>query len=160
MTAPQTKTYEQKLANVVRRLASDHDGEVIAAVSALKRLLASRDADLNDFAGAVELLATGGLEQAELERVFEAGRAKGLSEAGCRQAEELAVYGQRLDGSYDWLAIALFCQRETTRLRDGKEREFVDDMASRLSFPGREPTGKQSTWLLAIFRRLGGRMKK
>jgi hypothetical protein len=44
--------------------------------------------------------------------------------------------GQRLDGSYDWLAIALFCQRETTRLRNGKEREFVDDMASRLSFPG------------------------
>jgi hypothetical protein len=160
MTARQTKTYEQKLADVVRRLASDHDGEVIAAVSALKRLLASRDADLNDLAGAVERLATGGLEQAEMERVYEAGRAKGLSEARREQAEEIAVYGQRLDGSYDWLAIALFCQRENTRLRGDVERTFVNDMAARMSFPGREPTEKQAVWLLAIFRRLGGSMKK
>jgi hypothetical protein len=46
-----------------------------------------------------------------------------------------------------------------SRLKDAKEREFVNDMAARLTFPGREPTEKQATWLLAIFRRLGGKMK-
>ena len=159
MTA-ESKTYEQRLAGLVRMLGSDSEGEVLATHGALKRHLASRGVSFTDLGNAIEKLATGGLEQAELERVFEAGRAKGLSEAGRQQAEELAVYGQRLDGSYDWLAIALFCQRENTRLRGDMERTFVNDMAARMSFSGREPTEKQAVWLLAIFRRLGGRMKK
>jgi hypothetical protein len=159
MTA-ESKTYEQRLAGLVRMLGSDSEGEVLATHGALKRHLASRGVSFTDLGDAIEKLATGGLEQAELERVFEAGRAKGLSEAGRQQAEELAVYGQRLDGSYDWLAIALFCQRENTRLRGDLERTFVNDMAARMSFPEREPTEKQAVWLLAIFRRLGGKMKK
>jgi hypothetical protein len=159
MTA-ESKTYEQRLAGLVRMLGSDSEGEVLATHGALRRHLASRGVSFTDLGDAIEKLATGGLEQAELERVFEAGRAKGLSEAGRQQAEELAVYGQRLDGSYDWLAIALFCQRENTRLRGDVERTFVNDMAARMSFPEREPTEKQAVWLLAIFRRLGGRMKK
>jgi hypothetical protein len=159
MTA-ESKTYEQRLAGLVRMLGSDSEGEVLATHGALKRHLASRGVSFTDLGDAIEKLATGGLEQAELERVFEAGRAKGLSEAGRQQAEELAVYGQRLDGSYDWLAIALFCQRENTRLRGDVERTFVNDMAARMSFPEREPTEKQAVWLLAIFRRLGGKMKK
>ena len=159
MTA-ESKAYEQRLAGLVRMLGSESEGEVLATHGALKRHLASRGVGFTDLGNAIEKLATGGLEQAELERVFEAGRAKGLSEAGRQQAEELAVYGQRLDGSYDWLAIALFCQRENTRLRGDMERTFVNDMAARMSFPEREPTEKQAVWLLAIFRRLGGRMKK
>jgi hypothetical protein len=159
MTA-ESKTYEQRLAGLVRMLGSDSEGEVLATHCALNRHLASRGVSFTDLGNAIEKLATGGLEQAELERVFEAGRAKGLFEAGRQQAEELAVYGQRLDGSYDWLAIALFCQRENTRLRGDVERAFVNDMAARMSFPEREPTEKQAVWLLAIFRRLGGRMKK
>jgi hypothetical protein len=160
VTAPQTKTYEQKLADVIRRLASDQDGEVIASVGALKRMLASCNADLNDLASSVERLATGGLEEAEMNRLFDAGYEKGLADSRRKQAEELAVYGQRLDGSYDWLAIALFCQRENTRVRGDVERTFVNDMAARMSFPGGEPTEKQAVWLLAIFRRLGGRIEK
>jgi hypothetical protein len=153
------KSFEVRIADLVRLLGSESEGEVLATHGALKRLLASRGVSFTDLGNGIERLATGGLEQAELERVFEAGRAKGLSEAKRQQAEELAVYGQRLDGSYDWLAIALFCQRENARLRGDVERTFVNDMAARMSFPGREPTEKQATWLLAIFRRLGGRME-
>ena len=154
------KSFETRIADLVRLLGSDSEGEVLAAHAALKRLLASHDVSFTDLGNGIEKLATGGLEQAELERVFEAGRAKGLFEAGRQQAEELAVYGQRLDGSYDWLAIALFCQRENTRLRGDVERKFVNDMAACMSFLGREPREKQAVWLLAIFRRLGGRMEK
>jgi hypothetical protein len=93
-----------------------------------------------------------------MKRVFDAGRAQGLEEAerGRRKAD--VTLGLRPDGSKDWEAIALFCQRELHRLSNPKEREFVNDMAARLTFPGREPSEKQATWLLAIFRRLGGRI--
>ena len=158
VTAPQTKTYEQKLADVIRRLASDQDGEVIASVGALKRMLASRNADLNDLASSVERLATGGLEEAEMNRLFDAGYEKGLADSRRKQAEVLTVYGQRLDGSWDWEAMALYCQREKARI-DAKHRQFIDDMAGRLAWGG-EPTPKQGTYLLSLFRQLGGRMKK
>jgi hypothetical protein len=160
MTAPQEKPFESKLASLVRMLGTEHEGEILAAHGALRRLLASRGVTFTDLGDAVERLATGGLEEAEMKRLFDAGYQKGLSEAGRAQAEELAVFGQRLDGSYDWSAIALFCQRESARLRGDVERTFVNDMAARMSFSGREPTEKQATWLLAIFRRLGGRMRK
>jgi hypothetical protein len=42
-----------KVAKLVRMLASDRDGEVLAAVAALKRTLAAGGADLNDMAAAI-----------------------------------------------------------------------------------------------------------
>jgi hypothetical protein len=158
MTDSSGKPFEAKLANLVRRLGTEHEGEAVATWGALKRLLASHGVSFTDLGDAVEKLATGGLEKAEMERLFEAGRAKGAAEAERKHTESEAVLGKRLDGSTDWEAIALYCQREIARLRDAKEREFVNDMAARLTFPGREPTEKQATWLLAIFRRLGGRI--
>jgi hypothetical protein len=152
------KSYEQKLADVIRRLASDHDGEVIATVSALKRLLASRNADLNDLAGAVERLATGGLEEAHMQRLFDAGYQKGLEDATRKQVEAEGAFGLRPDGSPDWERIALYCQREKGRFKEDRHRQFVDDMASRMTWSC-EPTPKQATYLLSLFRQLGGRVK-
>jgi hypothetical protein len=154
----QIKTYEQKLADLIRLLASDHDGEVIATTHALSRLLASRNADFNDLASAIESLATGGLEEAEMKRIFDAGRAEGARDAERSHAESEAVYDQRLDGSTDWEAISLFCQREKTRL-NVRHHQFIDDMAARMTWGG-EPIKKQGPYLLSLFRQLGGRMKK
>jgi len=102
----QTKTFEQRLAALVRLLASDVDGEALAAARALKRLLASRDADLNDLAGGIEKLATGGLRDAEMKRIFEAGYAKGAAETRSASGEVEPASGKRADGSTDWLASA------------------------------------------------------
>ena len=154
------KSFETRIADLVRLLGSDSEGEVLAAHAALKRLRASHDVTFTDLGNGIEKLATGGLAEEAMQRVADAFYRKGLTDAARRQAEEQAVYGRRLDGSYDWLAIALFCQRENTRLRGDVERKFVNDMAACMSFPGREPKEKQAVWLLAIFRRLGGRMKK
>jgi hypothetical protein len=159
MTGSTEKPFETKLAHLIRMLGTEHEGEAIAAWGALKRLLASRNVSFTDLGDAVEKLATGGLEEAEMKRLFEAGRAEGARDARRTQAEAEAIFGKRPDRSTDWEAIALFCQHENARLRSEAERTFVDDMAARLSFPGREPTEKQATWLLAIFRRLGGRIK-
>jgi hypothetical protein len=158
MTDPAEKPLEAKLANLIRRLGTEYDGEALATWRALKRLLASHEASFTDLGDAVEKLASGGLAEAEMKRLFESGRAQGLKEAGREHQEAESALGKRPDGSTDWEALALYCQREIARLRDAKEREFVNDMAARLTFPGREPTEKQAQWLLAIFRRLGGRI--
>jgi hypothetical protein len=140
------KSFETRIADLVRLLGSDSEGEVLAAHAALKRLLATRGATFTDLGNGMEKLAAGGLTEAHMQRLFDAGYAKGLTDATRQQAEEQAVYGQRPDGSYDWQAIALFCQREGGRLKP-QEKQFVDDMAGRLSWPGREPTPKQGEWL-------------
>jgi hypothetical protein len=153
------KTYEQKLAALIRMLGSSSEHEARSALAALGRLLASRSVGFTELGDAVERLATGGLEEAELERAFEAGRQQGVVEARRELAKTEAVYGQRPDGSYDWPAIAQFCQRTGRGRLKPNEQQFVDDMAGGLSFSGREPTEKQAMWLIAIFRKLGGRLK-
>src|SRR5262245_15076381 len=50
------KTLEERIAAVVRLLASDKDGEVVAAVNALKRTLASAGTDINGLALGIENL--------------------------------------------------------------------------------------------------------
>jgi hypothetical protein len=150
------KSFEAKLAALIRMLGAEHDGEILAAHGALKRHLATREVNFTDLGDAVEKLATGGLEEAEMTRLFEAGFAKGLIEAGRKQAEEQAVFGLRSDGSTDWEAIALHCQREKARI-ELKHHEFVDDMASRMAW-GREPTEKQGKYLISLFRGIGGRI--
>jgi hypothetical protein len=148
---------ETKIANLVRRLGSEHDGEKLATVNALGRLLASNNVTFTDLGDAVEKLATGGLEEAELKRVFDAGYAKGVEEAQRERAAEQAVFGLRSDGSTDWEAIALHCQKEKHRI-EAKHHQFLDDMASRLTW-GREPSDKQGKYLISLFRGIGGRIK-
>jgi hypothetical protein len=153
----QNKTYEQRLADLVRRLGTEHDGEIIATVRALKRSLESRGLTFTDLGDGIEKLATGGLTQGEMERIRDASYAKGLADAERKFAEVQTVFGLRSDGSTDWEEIALYCQREKARVVEAKSREFVDDMASRMTW-GREPSEKQGKYLLSIFRQLGGRV--
>jgi hypothetical protein len=107
MTAPTAKPFECRVADLIRRLGTDFEGEAVAAWSALKRLLASHNVTFTDFGDAVEKLATGGLEEAEMKRIFDAGRAQGAADAERKHAEAGALFGRRPDGSTDWEAIAL-----------------------------------------------------
>jgi hypothetical protein len=153
----QNKTYEQRLADLVRRLGTEHEGEAIATVRALGRTLASRGLTFTDLGDGIEKLATGGLTQGEMERIRDASYAKGVLDTERKLAEGQAIFGLRSNGETDWEAIALYCQREKARVVEAKSREFVDDMASRMTW-GREPSEKQGRYLLSIFRQLGGRM--
>jgi hypothetical protein len=154
----QAKTYEQKIADLIRRLGTDHEPEVITVVRMLRRLLASQNVTFTDLGDAVEKLATGGLTQSAMEQIRDAGYAKGLADAEQKYAEAQSIYGLRPDGSTDWEAIALYCQRQKHRI-EAKRHEFVDDMASRMTW-GREPTSeKQGKYLLSLFRQVGGRIK-
>ena len=75
-----------------------------------------------------------------------------------KQIEAEAAFGLRPDGTPDWERIALYCQSEKGRLKEDRHRQFVDDMASRMTWSC-EPTPKQATYLLSLFRQLGGRVK-
>jgi hypothetical protein len=97
------KSYETKLADLIRQFGTKFEGEAIATWRALGRLLAARNVGFTDLGDAVEKLATGGLEEAEMKRLFDAGFAEGLIEAERKLAEEQAVYGQHPDGSTDWV---------------------------------------------------------
>jgi hypothetical protein len=153
----QAKTYEQKIADLIRRLGTDHEPEAVTVVRMLKRLLASQNVTFTDLGDAIEKLATGGLTQTAMEQIRDAGYAKGLADAEQKYAEAQSVFGLHPDGSTNWEAVALHCQRQKHRIEAAKH-EFVDDMASRMSW-GRDPIGKQGPYLLSIFRQIGGRIK-
>jgi hypothetical protein len=152
------KSFEVRIADLVRLLGSGSEGEVLNAQGALKRLLASRSVGFTDLGNAIEKLPTGGLADDQMRRVFDAGYQKGLEEAVRKQVEAEGAFGLHPDGSPDWEGIALYCQREKDRLKDDRHRQFVDDMASRMTW-SREPTPKQATYLLSLFRQLGGMVK-
>ena len=150
------KTYEQRLADLIRHLGAEHDGEVLNTVGALRKALASRNLTFTDLGDGLEKLATGDLTQGAMQRIHDAAYAKGLADAERKSTEGQAVYGLRPDGSHDWEEIALHCQQQKQRL-EAKHHQFVDDMASRLTW-GREPSEKQGKYLLSLFRQIGGRI--
>jgi hypothetical protein len=155
MSAGAGKTFETRIADLIRRFGTEFENEAIATWRALKRLLSSRDVSFTDLGNGIEKLATGGLEVAEMQRLFDAGYAKGVADTRREQAKEQVVFGLRSDGSTDWEAISLFCQREKSRI-DAKHHQFIDDMAGRMAW-GREPTDRQAKYLLSLFRGIGGR---
>ena len=156
MTAAE-KSIGVRIADLVRLFGSQSEGEVLNAHGASKRLMASRSVGFT-LGNAIEKLATGGLADDQMRRVFDAGYQKGLEEAIRKQVEAEGAFGLRPDGSPDWEGIALYCQRQKARLKEDRHRQFVDDMASRMTW-SREPTPRQATYLLSLFRQLGGRVK-
>jgi hypothetical protein len=147
-------TYSEKLAMCLRLLGSDQDGEVVAAVRALKRMLRSSGEDLHDLAARVEKPA---LNDAEMRKIFDAG-----VEAGIRKAEAVQ-HGdgefRAVDGTPPWEDITVWLQHyddQHDRLT-ARERDFVNQMAEHVLW--REPSERQGRWLLGIFRRLSGRIR-
>jgi hypothetical protein len=144
-------TPEQKLGTFIRLLASEQDGEALAAARAIVRTLKSSGGDIHTLAERVENANGGKLTDAEMQKIFDAGFQAGVHEVESRSTGEF----HNVDGTPAWNEIALFCQQNNSRLREN-ERRFVNDMAGRSIW--REPTEKQAKWLKSIFYRLGGKI--
>jgi len=145
------KTLEERIAAVVRLLASNSDGEVLAAVHALKRTLASAGTDINGLAYGIENLGKSTVVPDEIK--------KKIWDAAVRHTENRLHGGddfRSTDGKPTWQAVALFCQRNKQRLRP-RTHEFVDKMASQTVWD-QEPTEKQHKYLFALFLQLGGKI--
>src|SRR5215831_3332162 len=98
-----------KLCKMIRMLASDCDGDVIAAARAIKRTLRSEKLDIHELAKCIEESNGGTLTEAEMRKLYDAGY-----DAGLRVAEE-KHHGTtdfvNVDGTPSWHEIALWCQQ-------------------------------------------------
>jgi hypothetical protein len=157
ITTRRSDRHGSRIGDVIRRLSSESDGEIVAAVRAMQRMLQSSGADIHDLAEHIE----NGLTETDKQQIrtaILAARAEGYAE-GVRMAEArhngTGVF-RNTDGKLDWTEVALFLQREKHRL-PAKNHEFIDDMAARTPF-GREPSIKQHQYLHSLFHKLGGKI--
>jgi hypothetical protein len=151
----------KRVADLVRRLASDFEGEQLNTVAALKRTLKREGLSLSDIAIVIES-CNGAIEErkysdSDAEIIYARGVQKGREEEARNRPADHPPEFYDIDGHPRWNAIALFCQKNSQRLRPA-EQGFIDDMAGNTMW--REPTEKQAKWLLSIFIRLGGRRQQ
>jgi hypothetical protein len=147
----------RRVAKLIRLMSSEHDGEWGNAVRKLKLVLGGEGLTFNDLATVIEN-CDGAIEErkysdADAEIIFARGVEKGRVEGAQKQTAPPEFYDA--DGRPRWYEIAAFCQQNRQRLRDEWQRNFVDDMPSKILKFG-APTEKQSRHLLAIFVKLGG----
>ena len=146
------KTLEERLADCIRVLSSEKDGEVVAAARALKRTLESAGTDIHGLANAIEKLG----KRAEVSKE----QMKQIWDTAVQHTENRLHGGddfRSTDGKPTWQSVALFCQRNRYRL-EPKHHEFINDMAARTVYE-REPTEKQHKYLFALFLKLGGKIQ-
>jgi hypothetical protein len=157
-TASKIDAILPKLARLLRRLGpGTTDGEIVATVYAMRSLLDKNGADFHDLTARIETPASG-LHLEEMEELYSVAYAQAKQDLQQKRAKALAACGMRADGSQDWEAIAVYCQRRKTRLLP-KHHEFIDDMAASMTW-GREPSERQGKYLLSLFRQIGGKMRE
>ena len=144
----------KRVADLVRRLASPHDGEVIATVRALRRVLEASGLDIHAVAAPLEAPNGKHIPEEEMRRLYAAGYAAGVQAAENRQHGSDDFRGT--DGKPTWEAVALFLQRNKHRL-DPKHHEFIDKVASQTVW-GDEPTERMHKYLHSLFFKLGGKI--
>ena len=156
-----------RLVPLIRMLSSSAEREVLNAVRALLRLLASAGLDIHALAERVEH-GNEPLSAAEMQRIydkgFEDGFAKG-AEHGRRSAvitaQSVGVFATHVDSginSYSWQEIAQHCAANSS-LFHGKDLDFVESIAEQLTYRG-SPTPAQAKWLRDLFmRKFGGRIE-
>jgi hypothetical protein len=115
-----------RIEKLVPRLASTHDGEVVATARAINRTLKAAGLDWHDLAKAVATNFSGRISHASL------------------QIEP--------DKATDWSDLARWCCDHDNRRLTPREREFVEDMVAWCRW--REPTRRQAVWLADIANRL------
>ena len=145
------KTLEEKIAAVIRLFASDRDGEVIAAVSALKRTLATAGTDINGLALGIENLGKSTVVPDEIK--------KKIWDAAVQHTENRLHGGddfRSTDGKPTWQAVALYCQRNINRL-DTRHHDFINKVAAQTVYD-QEPTERMHKYLVSLFLRLGGKI--
>jgi hypothetical protein len=144
-------TLEERIAMTIRLLASDRDGEIIAAVCALKRVLESAGTDINGLAHGIENLGKSTVVPEELKRKIWAAAV---------QHTENRLHGgddfRSTDGKPTWQAVALYCQRNIQRL-DARHHDFINKVAAQTVYD-QEPTERMHKYLFSLFLRLGGKI--
>jgi hypothetical protein len=146
----------KRIAKLFCMLGSDHDGEVLGAVGAMKRLFKTEGLSFPDIAIVIES-CNGQIEakkysDSDAEIIFARGVEKGRTEEATKQKAPPEFYDA--DGRPRWYEIAEFCKQNSSQLTQW-EQGFISDMPSRMVKWGR-PKGGQIPILMGIFVKLGG----
>jgi hypothetical protein len=143
---------ESKLEKFILLLASDKDGEVVAAARALNRTLKSAKLDIHALADSISQANGKEYTQAQLLKARELGIAEGRRLE--QQEQNGAIFRNvNLDDEPTWHEIAIECAAHPDRLHCEREKQFVKDMVRR-TVHGGEPTKKQASWLRKIYARV------
>jgi hypothetical protein len=147
-----------KLANFIRLLASDKDGEVVASARAIVRTLANIGADIHDIANRIEHSSNGALSEKEMQEIYNAGIAAGLKLAEQKLRNRTYQSTLQMPPASD---MAMFCYQHRDQLNEPNEkfdeREFILNMVSltRRCVPLSE---RRQRCLEGIYLRLAGRI--
>src|SRR5215831_7061378 len=149
LTTRRDDRHGSRLGDIIRRLTSDSQGEALAALCAMARLLESHRLSFLDLADHVEN-GSGGLSEddkkkirSEIENARAIGYAEGVKAAESKQHGTGAF--RNTDGALDWKEVALYCQRQKHRLNP-KHHDFIDKVASQAVYD-REPTQPMHKYL-------------
>jgi hypothetical protein len=148
----------KRIGKLFRMLSSGYDNEVLAAVGRMKTLFKAEGLSFSDIATVIEN-ANGEIEEkkysdTDAEIIFTKGVEKGRAEEARKREAPPEFYD--IDGNPRWYEIAVYCQQNSTQLRNEWERNFANDIPGRIIKFGK-PTEKMIPHLLAIFVKLGGR---
>jgi hypothetical protein len=147
----------KRIAKLFRMLSSDYDNEALAALGRMKNLFKAEGLSFSDIATVIEN-CNGEIEEkkysdTDAEIIFTKGVEKGRAEEARKREAPPEFFDT--DGQPRWYEIAVYCQQNSTQLRNEWERNFANDIPGRIIKFGK-PTEKMIPHLLAIFVKLGG----
>jgi len=137
----------EKIQKLIRLLSSPNDGEALAAVHALQRVLREEGSDIHELAARIE-----GLSQAEMKRLYDAGFQEGETAAKTAAAAAARDFSNVGPSFYE---MACEIKHKGEGRLSQREADFVDDMTRWCA--RREPTEKQAKWLHVIYCKIGQR---
>ena len=154
LTVTDLSSIAEKLAKFIRLLASDKDGEVVAAARSLNRVLLGIGADFHDLADRIEH-PVGEISDADMEKIFQAGVLEGKRQE--KQTRAVAVHGNgplQFPSARD---MAEYNYQNKAKLRSDWEIEFTDNLAA-WTRTSRPVSTKQQQHLEKIYIKLGGKL--
>ena len=133
----------EKIQKLIRLLSSPNDGEALAAVHALQRVLRDEGTYIHELAARIE-----GLSQAEMKKLYDAGFQEG-NNAAAATTPDFSNVGP------SFYEMAKEIRHKSDGRLNQREADFVDDMIRWCA--RREPSEKQARWLHVIYCRIGRR---
>lgn len=124
-------TVAPRLSKLIPRLATDHDGEVLATVAAIRRTLEGAGLDLHALAAVLS----------------------DPSPAPRPKAPRRAPRKKKSKAPDPMAEVAIWCRDNEAGRLNPREREFIHDMIERLHLWG-DLTEKQAAWLHVIHAKL------
>src|SRR5262249_27155869 len=152
ITTRRDDRHGSRVGDIIRRLSSSSDGEIVATVHAMLRMLQSCGADIHALADRIE---NGGISEKYQEEVR--AQIKKAHEVGYEKGVRAAETRFRPDGKLEFSEVALFVERHINRLPPDKH-EFIHKMAL-YARQQLEPSPNERKFLFDMFvQYLGGRI--